>query len=81
MDKIHPILWTLYPVLAEIWIPLIAAPDNMHILLRASSLLMSNVRCCEGLVGGGNDKCDDIQIENNSSQCNDIVEITAGQTN
>ena len=33
------------------------------------------------LVDGGNDKHNDIQVENNSSQSNDIVEIWAGQTN
>ena len=32
-------------------------------------------------VGGGNDKYNDIQVENNCSQSNDIVEIWAGQTN
>ena len=32
-------------------------------------------------VGGGNDKYNDIQVENDGSQSNDIVEIWAGQTN
>ena len=35
----------------------------------------------KGLVSGGNDKCDDIQVENYGSQYNNIVEIWAGQTN
>lgn len=33
------------------------------------------------LVSGGNDKCDDIEVENYSSQSNDIVEFWARQTN
>ena len=36
---------------------------------------------CEVLVGGGSNKRDDIQVENNSSEYNDIVEIAAGQAN
>ena len=35
----------------------------------------------KGLVSGGNDKYDDIQVENYGSKYNDIVEIWAGQTN
>ena len=36
---------------------------------------------CEVLVSGGNNKRDDIEVENNSSEYNDVVEITARQTN
>ena len=36
---------------------------------------------CEVSVGGGYDKCDDIQVEDNGSQYNDIVEVWTGQTN
>ena len=32
-------------------------------------------------ISGWNDKYNDIQVENNGSQSNDIVEIWAGQTN
>ena len=33
------------------------------------------------MVCGWNDKCDDIQIENDSSQSNDVVEVRTRQTN
>ena len=36
---------------------------------------------CEISVSGGYDECDDIQVEDNGSQYNDIVEVWAGQTN
>ena len=33
------------------------------------------------MVCGWNDKCDDIQIENDSSQSNDVVQVRTRQTN
>ena len=37
--------------------------------------------CSKVMVCGWNDKCDDIQIENDSSQSNDVVEVRTRQTN